>query len=626
MDALSQDGQHDGNDVIAPDYSNVIDDPNDNRRRKKLTREQLERRRRRLRYKRIVRVILALILAFAAYLGYLAVSAFVMVKEAKGAVSSARQLQSSVDMSQGTVNKTLMMQSLDDLSDHVNGVYRQIKSPGWAVLEYIPYYGKDVRAVRDTVRVANDIADDVMPQLRNTVNAVDFNAVSLKDGTVNLSGVQNAATNLEIADTAMNKADADMQAVENGHIGKVSEIVEQAKRIVDAGDGVVDACSRFADIAPSILNLDGSSQARNYLILAQNNAELRATGGMPGSWGVLTVQQGHIQLQGFVPDTTIAIQDQSVVSLTDEERGLFSDMMGRIAQDVNLTPDFPRAGEAAKALWERTHDGQQIDGVIGVDVVALRDMLKNVGAVTMSDGTVLDGSNTMKVLLHDVYARSDDSDWQNEFFSQAAQAAFDQVISSGNLMRLGMGVVSSVQGGHISFWSSHSAEQNRVDGTAISGGLNDTPAKPAVGVYLNDLGQSKMDWYLKRSVSTKLDHENEDGSKVYQVKVTLANTMSADEVASTPQYVLGDLANGMQAGQIGVNVFNYAPAGGRLVSWNLPDGKKNFDLLTTHDGHTVGALQITLSPGQQCSYTFKVQTIANGSQSPLTVDQTPLLR
>lgn len=102
--------------------------------------------------------------------------------------------------------------------------------------------------------------------------------------------------------------------------------------------------------------------------------------------------------------------------------------------------------------------------------------------------------------------------------------------------------------------------------------------------------------------------------------------MSADEVASTPQYVLGDLANGMQAGQIGVNVFNYAPASGRLVSWNLPDGKKNFDLLTTHDGHTVGALQVALSPGQRYSYTFKVQTIANGNQSMLTINQTPLLR
>lgn len=626
MDALSQDGQHDENDVIAPDYSNVIDDPNDNRRRRKLTREQLEQRRRRLRHRRIVRVVLALMLAFVTYLGYLAVSAFVMVKEAKDAVSSAQQLQSSVDMSQGTVNKALMMRSLDDLSDHINGVYRQMKSPGWAVLEYVPYYGKDVKAVRDTVAVANDIADNVMPQLRNAVNVIDFNAVSLKNGTVNLSGVQNAATNLEIADVAMNKANTDMQAVEGGHIGKLSEIVEQAKRISNIGEETIDGYSRFADVAPSILNLDSSSQARNYLILAQNNAELRATGGMPGSWGVLTVRQGHIQLQGFVPDTTIAAQDQSVVSLTDEERGLFSDMMGRIAQDVNLTPDFPRAGEAAKALWERTHDGQQIDGVIGVDVVALQDMLKNVGAVTMSDGTVLDGSNITQVLLHDVYARSDDSNWQNEFFSQTVRAVFDRVIGSGNLVRLVMGVGSSAQGRHISFWSSHSAEQNRIDDTAISGGLNDTPAKPAVGVYLNDLGQSKMDWYLKRSVSTKLDHENEDGSKVYQVKVTLTSTMSADEVASTPQYVLGDLANGMQAGQIGVNVFNYAPASGRLMSWNLPDGKKNFDLLTTHDGHTVGALQVALSPGQRYSYTFKVQTIANGNQSMLTINQTPLLR
>ena len=42
-----------------------------------------------------------------------------------------------------------------------------------------------------------------------------------------------------------------------------------------------------------MLNVNSTGgKARTYLVLAQNNAELRATGGIPASWGTLTVDKG----------------------------------------------------------------------------------------------------------------------------------------------------------------------------------------------------------------------------------------------------------------------------------------------------------------------------------------------
>lgn len=38
---------------------------------------------------------------------------------------------------------------------------------------------------------------------------------------------------------------------------------------------------------------------RTYLVLAQNNAELRATGGIPTAWATLTVDTGKISMSTF---------------------------------------------------------------------------------------------------------------------------------------------------------------------------------------------------------------------------------------------------------------------------------------------------------------------------------------
>ncbi len=69
----------------------------------------------------------------------------------------------------------------------------------------------------------------------------------------------------------------------------------------------------------------------------------------------------------------------------------------------------------------------------------------------------------------------------------------------------------------------HEDEQQRIEGTVISGALQSMPAQPVTGVYFNDGTMSKMDWYLKREVTSTYDKTYPSGAKQYTIHVKLTN-------------------------------------------------------------------------------------------------------
>lgn len=593
-----------------------------NGRRRRASQDRTTRRRK----KRIRVVLLILCVVLVCYLVYMCASALIVKREASAALSVVNALPQQMQASfTDSSAKEKVSASLDALSDHISAIQDQVGSPGWAVWEWIPYYGQDVKAARDTVRILDDIGDNALPQVRNALSAMDYAQFGINDGIIQLPGLANAAVQLDMADSIIANANTEFQLVDNPHSSLLNEAVSSVKSRVNELAQAVDTITRFSKAAPIMIDEDGS-QPQTYLILAENNAELRATGGLPGAWGVLTVSGGTLTLSDFVPDTSIAIQDQPAITLTSEEQNLYGDIMGRIPHDVNVTPDFPRAAQAAQALWEATYPDRPVNGVIALDPVFLQNLLQVTGGVTLEDGRTLDGSNTVQTLLHDVYFESDDVNWQNEFFTSAARSAFEQIMRTSNddPTRLVQQIASSVENGHLMMWHESASIQKELSGTAIAGELGSSEALPEVGVYFNDAGQSKMDWYLNRDVTATLQRTKEDGSKLYDVDIELSNTLQEQDISSLPAYVSGDGVDGLQPGEIAVNLYLYAPIRGRLVNWTFPDSS-GFDLLATHNGLTVGAKRIVLQPGQSTSIHVTVQTATAPVQSDLRIRQTSLL-
>ena len=617
-------GMPDAGPVAAPDLSRVPEGSHRRRRRRRMSEEHIARLKRRRRNRRIAWCVAALLVALAAWGAFLTFSALSAKREIQAAVQSVSGLPAALVSGDAASADAAMAQ----LGEHIDAAYRQTSNPLWVPLEFVPYYGADVHAARAAVGVMEDVANNALPQLRKAVTGMDVRDFGVSGGRIFLPGLAQSAEPLRLANEACTKANVELGQLDGTHVRVLTDALDAAKTKFSDLAGLVDAVARFAQIAPTMFDLDDSGP-HTYLVIGENNAELRASGGLPASWGTMRVEDGVLEVSDFIADTAIARQSEPVTALTLEEGSLFGDKLATIAHDVNITPDFPRTGQIAKALWEKTQ-GQEVDGVLAVDPLFLQALLKVTGSVRLEDGTVLDGSNTADLLLHDEYYRTDDHAVQDAFFADAAGAAFRHAMNverfdAAQLLEV---LSESASQGHVKMWFASASLQRQVENTPIGATLGKTAGTPRVGVYLNNAAQSKMDWYLERSVKASHVRTLASGASDYDVHVTLTNAFDVSELDSTPQYVLGDGIDGLEDGQTATLLYVTAPADGRLVSWEFPDGT-SFDNVLTLDGLTVGVKRVVLDPGQSWEATIRVRTsdmAGENGASELIVQQTPLIR
>ena len=271
--------------------------------------------------------------------------------------------------------------------------------------------------------------------------------------------------------------------------------------------------------------------------------------------------------------------------------------------DINFTPDFPRVANIASQIWHRAgHDG--VDGVISVDPVFLQRLLKVAGPVTLSDGTVMSGDNAEQRILNQIYIDTDTQAEQTNFFTMAASEIFTHVLKNvdGKNQQLVQTLQESVSYCQLYVWSVHEDEQRRISGTTIAGELQSKPAHSVTGVYFNDATMGKMDWYLKREVTSTYDKTYPSGAKQYTIHIKLTNTADAAKVNAAPDLLRGYDHNGNpRTGEIETVLYVYAPDEGRIVDWT-----QDFDQFAVHDGLTVGVKTVTLRPGESLDTTVHV--------------------
>ena len=174
-----------------------------------------------------------------------------------------------------------------------------------------------------------------------------------------------------------------------------------------------------AELLPSMLGADGP---RTWLLLFQNNAELRSLGGMPGATAVITADNGHLALTGQGTRSFRASTSRSSIS-RPELLGLYGERPAVWFSGTTILPDFAEAAPIAREMWRREH-GVEADGVISLDPVALSYMLRATGPITLPTGETLTSDNAVDVLLNEVYLKYPDPVDQNAVFASAAATVF----------------------------------------------------------------------------------------------------------------------------------------------------------------------------------------------------------
>lgn len=127
----------------------------------------------------------------------------------------------------------------------------------------------------------------------------------------------------------------------------------------------------------ALLALLGTNRPARFLVLFQNDDELRPTGGFIGSFGILDIADGSIKKFEIPPSGAYAVQGQLTAYLRAPEP-LHTINTRFEFQDSNWFPDFPASAETAMRLYELAH-GATVDGVIAINTKMLEGLLDIMG-------------------------------------------------------------------------------------------------------------------------------------------------------------------------------------------------------------------------------------------------------
>lgn len=148
-------------------------------------------------------------------------------------------------------------------------------------------------------------------------------------------------------------------------------------------------------LADAVLSTQG--QEKVFLILFQNNLELRPGGGFIGSFGILKIKDGTVtdlaihdtgNFDGRIPSTVLPPYPMK------ETLGINSWKF----RDSNYSPDFPLNAKQAELFYQMGQGQEQFDGVVAITTNVLSSFLRVTGPVTLegfpgtygADNAVLD--------------------------------------------------------------------------------------------------------------------------------------------------------------------------------------------------------------------------------------------
>lgn len=498
--------------------------------------------------------------------------------------------------------------------------------PVWTLASGLPFVGPNVAAVSEVARTADDVAVLGLTPLVNVYETLKWDSLMPSNEGSNLESIQAAAPTVASSSYAVQVSSERLHGIDTSQLlPQVTAPLSQLNSELEQAVGALRSAADAAKIAPAMLGAQGQ---RSFLLVIQNNAESRASGGIPGALAILNLDHGKLTLgtQGSAAD--IGSMNPSL-PVDPQQQQIFSTRLGKYLQDVNLTPDFPTAAATAQAMWEKK-SGQRVDGVISIDPIVLSYVLQATGPVALSGPEMLaaeaaglpnelSGSNVVPTLLSDVYAKIKQPKLQDAYFAGAAKEIF-LALSSGKSEAKGLvaGISKGAAEGRVLVWSADSSEQSIISKYPISGSVSGPSVSPAqFGVYFNDGTGAKMDYYVKRTV--KLIKECQaNGYQQTTVRVTSTNTAPSDAATALPAYVTGAGVFGIPPGTVQTNVVAYGPAQANVESATI-DGQKTSFAPYLHANRPVGVVAQQLAPGESKIVEFTFGKIVQHTEPNIVV-------
>lgn len=245
-----------------------------------------------------------------------------------------------------------------------------LTGPKW--LQSIPLAGRQLQAVDQLAEIGSEGSSAAiqMAELMSVANTTS------SDGSVNEIIKSAKPYLLSILQSFNHIAVVAPELSTDGLLPPVANAVTTMKDALDPFQPIFAQADSLTTLVNYLLSED-----HRFLLVSQNNAELRATGGFMGSMGWVNIGPSGLKLEKYQNIYSLPWNTTNVKRPPGARMGSWPDLK---FWDANWWLDFPTTNHTLLDIYGQLKPKQRnIDGIIFIDLVTVKSMLAQFGPIDL---------------------------------------------------------------------------------------------------------------------------------------------------------------------------------------------------------------------------------------------------
>ena len=531
-------------------------------------------------------------------------------------------LKSATNLTTDFQNKDLVAakKTLEILQADIETLNNKYKVVGWTkIIPFVGNYTKDgqsaitaskslIKATSLTINALEPYADllgfksDLESELEKKENESIENRIIFMAETLD-----KISPELEDITKELSKAGQEISSINPKRYPKQIAGKEVRAKLVSVQTALNESVQLFSQAKPLIKLLPtllGNPDAKTYLLLFQNDAELRATGGFLTAYAYLDMAQGKLKPGNSYDIYNLDARWYSNLEAPDPIKKYLKESVWNL-RNMNLSPDFKVSMDQFMSAYRDIPGSRQIDGIIAIDTSVPVKLLDIIGPIGVGGwGNFSSEIDPRCDCPQVVYALEEIADRPTYAIKSGRKAVLGPLMHS--LMANAMGspkhlwpellnsLLTSIQEKHLLFYFLDENTQKIAEDFNSAGRIKDFEGDY---LHVNDsnFGGAKTDMFLERSVEQEIEL---DGEKI--IKTVTLNYDNPHQ---------GSNCN-LEAGQLCLNgtyrdwVRIYVPKGSKLIK---VIGSEDEPEIGEELGKTYFSAFFTMRPQSSSKLVFKYQ-------------------
>jgi nucleoside-diphosphate-sugar epimerase len=527
--------------------------------------------------------------------------------------SVAKDLQNSVFSMDSTTSEKKILQienNVERISSSINNLQWAFKLVGQENLyENTTQLLLSAQYATDG---ANNMLDAISPlseYVQNFEPSIDFQSSTpkttreyneyLNDISDNSYKVKEAAYKISLANGIVNQINTnEFPSFTRKSIASVKDLISK----LSSGTEV------FQKIVIFLPDLLGVNERQRYLVLLQNESELRSTGGWLTSYGIIGIEGGQIR-ELFVDDIynadgTLKAQGKAFTAPKSMQQAL--GITTWPFSLINWFPDLAETEVSAEPYIEALGKGNDLDGIVTIDISFIQKLLDKWGGIEVPGETeIITSSNLYSKIfqMHEDFTPG--STQKTTFLADLANQIITKLLSMNIKDMIGLSDVfeKSLNEKHLQATFKNTEAFNFFNDRSWAGALDSRYNEAPIAVDWN-WGGNKANLYLNKNYNLAVDIKDVD-------TIDFTYTISTENSSKTTTYPEGDYINYQRI---------YIPSSATILSVKgLRDNK--FDTYKESGFKVIGGwFNISAGSTNTFEISYRISRPSNSINFPLEVN------